>query len=205
MVSATSFYRNLGLGGGSLWLIEVGAAFTIWALFTIHSSLATGMLVLVAVASAVLLFFGIRLMLRVRRLSHGPADDPSRSRRIGVRFGTIFAAELVACGAVAAVCVSTHHWKWIVPLQLIVVGLHFLPLARLFDVPRYNLLGISFCAISIATLLFTSSSAHIGHAFSWIVAPSLGCGLMALITGAAGLDEVQGFLHNSSGLSPAGA
>ena len=203
MISASSFYRNLGLAGGSLWLIEVGTAFAIWTLFTIHSSLATVLLASVAIAAVALLIFGIRLMLTARRLPHGLVDDPSRRRRIGLRFGIIFAAEAVACWAVAVACLSTHHWKWIVPLQLIVVGLHFLPLARLFDVPRYNLLGALFCAIPIVTILSTASSAHIGHAFSWIAIPSLGCGLVALIIGAAGLDEVQRFLNNAVTPSPA--
>jgi hypothetical protein len=202
MISAQTYYRNLGLAGGSLWLIEVGMGFALWSLITIHSGLATVLLALLAIAAVTLLVFGIRLILIARRQTHLPADDPSRQRNIWRRFALIFAAEAVGCGAVAAVCLTTHHWKWIVPLQLVIVGLHFLPLARLFHVPRYNLLGALFCAIPVATMLLTASSAHIGHAFTWIAVPSLGCGVAALVTGAAGLDEVQRSLYNSTTQMP---
>lgn len=202
VISATIFHRNLGLAGGSLWLIEVGTAFAIWALFIIHSTFAAAMLALVAIAGLALLIHGIRLILRVRRLPRGPVEDPSLHRRIWRRFGIIFVAEAIACGAVVAACLSTQHWKWIVPLQLIVVGLHFLPLARLFQVPRYNLLGAVFCVIPITTLLAIRSSAHIGHAVSWTAIPAIGCGLASLATGWAGLMEIRGFLDNSRTPSP---
>ena len=67
MISATSFSRNLGLAGGSLWLIEVGTAFAVWSLITIRSSLATALLAFVVIAAMALLIFGIRLMLTARR------------------------------------------------------------------------------------------------------------------------------------------
>jgi hypothetical protein len=74
------------------------------------------------------------------------------------------------------------------------VGLHFLPLAKLFDVPRYNITGILFCTIPILTMLSVPASAHIGNALSWIAVPSIGCALVALATAWAGLYEVRRFV-----------
>jgi hypothetical protein len=201
-ISAPNFYRNLGLAGGSLWLIEAGMGFAIWSLATIHSSLATALPALAAITAVGLLIFGIRLILITRKLPHEPEQDPQRGPRLLRRFGLVVAAEAVGCTIVSLGCSLTHHSKLIVPLTLIVVGLHFLPLASLFRVPRYNMLGALFCAIPIATIVSISSAAHIGHALSWIAVPSLACGLVALATGAAGLDEVQRFLSHSRTPSP---
>ena len=197
MISAPNFYRNLGLAIGSLWLISVGVAFAAWSLIAVESALASSLLVFLAISAAALIVIGVRLFVAARRLLHSAAVDGSQRRRLSFRFGLIVAAEAVGCNVVSTVCLRTHHWELIVPLTLIVVGLHFLPLARLFQVPRYNVTGILFCVIPAATLLAVNSSAHIGHALSWIAILEIGCGLVALITGAAGLDEVQRFLNRS--------
>jgi hypothetical protein len=197
MTTASSFSRNLGLAGGSLWLIAAGTGFVIWASATVHSGIATALLAIVSASAITLILFGIALIVGVSRLPHGPVDDPSRRSRLLRGFGITFAAEAAGCALVATICSSTHHWKLIVPLILVVVGLHFLPLARLFEVPRYYLLGALFCAVPIVTIFSTAPSAHIGDALSWIALPSIGCGLAALATGWAGLMEVHQFLNHS--------
>lgn len=205
MISASSFYRNLGLAGGSLWLIFVGVGFADSSLAAIQSPLATSALVLVSAAALALSAFGVHLIRTAWRLPHGPVDDLSRRRRrrIGRQFGMVLAAEALGCAAVSLL--FSHHWKLIPALSLVIVGLHFLPLARIFEVPRYYITGTLFCIIPIATLLTISSPAHIGHAISWIAIPAIACGLAALATGVAGLAEVQRFLDDSSTLSPVSA
>ena len=143
-MSATNFYRNLGLAGGSLWLISVGTFFAGWSLLAVRSSLATTLAVFLATAAAALIVFGVLLLRSVRRLPHGHATDGGEARRKMARqFGLIVAAEGVGCSLVAAACLRAHNWELIVPLCLVIVGLHFLPLARLFRVPRYNVTASS--------------------------------------------------------------
>ncbi|HXE08761.1 MAG TPA: hypothetical protein VN612_12750 [Acidobacteriaceae bacterium] len=198
MISARNFYRNLGLTIGSLWLISVGGAFAAWSLIAVRSVLAYSLLVFLGIAAGTLLTTGVRLIVSSRRLLRGVAADAVQRRRLSFRFGLVVAAEVVACNVVSMMCLRAHRWELIVPLTLIVVGLHFLPLARLFHVPRYNVTGVLFCLIPAATLVAFSPAAHLGHALSWVAIPEIGCGLAALITGAAGLDEVQQFLNRST-------
>ena len=94
-------------------------------------------------------------------------------------------------------CVFTHRWALIAPLDLMIVGLHFLPLARLFHVPRYSILGVLFCGISIVTMLVIPDGARIGQTFSWFVIPSVGRALIASVTAGAGLREVGLFIRGS--------
>jgi len=50
-------------------------------------------------------------------------------------------------------------------------------------------MGFLFCAIPVATLLAISPQFAIGQTLAWYVVPSLGCGLVAWVTAAAGLRE----------------
>ena len=189
--------RNLGLAGGCLWLIIVGTVYAAWALLTVRSALATSLLAAMSLFAVGLFLFGIAMIRGVRQLPFLPTGRPSEARRIGRQFAMIVAAEGVAIAVCVRACVKTHHWRFIVPLILIIVGLHFLPLAKLFKVPRYYVTGALFCVIPVATMLSIPESAQIGHALSWIAIPAVGCGLVSLATAWAGLNEVRRFVSAS--------
>jgi len=164
----------------------------------VRSSAATALLVAISVVSAVLIVICLAMLRAVFQLRNDPAPArPSEGRRIGRQFGAIVAVEGLAVTGVTLACVLTHRWALIVPLDLIIVGLHFLPLARLFAVPRYNVTGALFCAIPILTMLLIPASARLGDAFSWIVVPSVACAAVASITASAGLREVGRFIRVS--------
>ena len=182
-----------------MWLIVVGTVYAAWALLEVRSSVALSLLAGISIVAAVSMLFGIAMTRRVARLSFlpGTSDSYAQGRRLMRRFGMIFAAEAVAIAMVSVVCMRTHHWRFIVPLVLIIVGLHFLPLAKLFAVPRYYITGALFCAISIATMLAVPAHAHIGQSLGWITIPSVGCGLVSFATAWAGLNEVRRFVGAS--------
>jgi hypothetical protein len=190
-------YRGIGLAGGSLWLIAVGTVFASWSLLAARSTRATALLAVLFSIAIGLTIFGIAMIRSAIRSPHAAIAHPAEGRRIRRQFGIIVAAEAICCAAVNIVCVAEHHWRFIVPLTLIIVGIHFLPLANLFAVPRYYATGALFCAIPIVTMLLIPASTHIGHSLSWIVLPSVGCAAVALITAWAGLNEVRRFLDES--------
>jgi len=189
--------RNLGLAGGCLWLIFVGTVYAAWSLLTVRSALATSLLAGISIFAVALILFGVAMIRGVLQLPFLSAANGAGGQKIMRQFGIIFAAECLAIAAMSIACTDSHHWIFIVPLALVIVGLHFLPLAKLFEVPRYYVTGILFCAIPVATMLLNPSSAHVGHALSWIVIPSVGCALVALATAWAGLNEVRRFVGAS--------
>jgi len=191
--------RNLGLAGGSLWLTVIGTACATWSLFVVQSTLATVLLAVMGIFAVGLVLYGIAMTRGVLQSPFVNAVPPSRGRKIMRQFGMIFAAEIGAIAVVYVACVKTHHWRFIVPLSIVIVGLHFLPLARLFRVPRYYVTGALFCAIPIVTMLSVPAHAHIGHSLSWITIPAVGGGLVSLATAWAGLNEVRQFVNVSRG------
>ncbi len=196
---AITFYerrRNLGAAGGSLWLVVVGIVYAAWSLLEVQSSAATLLLVGISVFAVALILFGIAMTRGVARLPFlpGTATSQAQGRRLMRRFGLIFAAECLAIAIASVVCTSTHHWRLTVPLILVIVGLHFLPLAKLFLVPRYYITGALFCVIPIVTMLSVPAHARIGQSLSWITIPTVGCALVSLATAWAGLNEVRRFV-----------
>lgn len=78
---------------------------------------------------------------------NGVAADPTRAaaegKRAGMWFGIIFGLE-GALIAGAAIGLSAHGLaNWIPVAAAAIVGIHFLPLARLFRVPLYYFTGIT--------------------------------------------------------------
>ncbi len=137
--------------------------------------------------------------LLLRTVTHLPGDTPDQEQGRSLRrqFGIIVTLEGLALTGVTLVCVFLHRWALIAPLDLIIVGLHFLPLARLFKVPRYYALGSLFVGIPVLTMVLIPAGEHLGQAFSWLVIPSVGCAFVALAIAGFGLREVGRFIHTS--------
>ena len=91
--------------------------------------------VALAVVAAVAFVVGAALMLRAAG-RFPPVSDPveaERGRRIGRAYGLTFGLEGLAIFLVAATLSRTGNVDYQVPAIALVVGLHFYPMARIFD------------------------------------------------------------------------
>ena len=193
--------RNLGLAAGCLWLVVVSTSFAAVSLLVVRSPAATVLLTAISLLAIVLIVMSIATLRAVSHVQDTTAPRPSEGRRIGRRFGAIVGVEGLVLTAVTLACVFTHRWAFIAPLDLMIVGLHFLPLAKLFNVPRYNVTGALFFGIPIVTMLLLPVNGLVGDALSWFVIPSVGCAIVAFITAWAGLREVRQFIHASQSIA----
>ena len=193
--------RTLGLAGGSLWLIVVGGIFAPVSLLMIDTPMARAVLAVVVVLTALLITMDI-LVFRAALQLPGRLPRTAEERAIGRRFAVVFWAEAFTIMIVSWICSSTNRSELITPLVLIIVGIHFMPLAWIFEVPRYYITGLGFCGIPALTLLLIPATAQIGHARAWFVVSSLGCSLVALLTGMAGVREARQLVRDSQILTP---
>jgi hypothetical protein len=115
----------------------------------------------------------------------------------------VVVTEVVAIVVVNGILGTTHHIILIPSFDLMIVGIHFLPLARLFGVRRYYPTGFLFCAIPALMLVAVPETTRMGHVQAWLVLPSLGCGLVAIVAAATSLREVRRFLDKASVIQPA--
>jgi hypothetical protein len=117
----------------------------------------------VSVAAAALASLCVLRMLNAANLAE--ANDPGLAaragRRMGRSFGIIFGIEGALIGAVAGALARAGR-PLLIPVAIaLIVGLHFFPLARVFQVPLYGLTGL-FCIVSgLASLLVPDSRARL--------------------------------------------
>jgi len=181
----------LGLSIGTFWLIAAGAGGAFFAI--VEMANARTLLFVVLVIAGALLGTSIRYIMSALKL---PSEPSPQDRRIGPRFALIFILEGVAIGLVSSACYFVGHRSWILPLSLIIVGIHFMPLAKLFGVPRYMTLGWLFCIVSVLTLVLVPAHSHVGTYFAQYVYSSLGCAASAWLISVGNLLELRRVMQN---------
>jgi hypothetical protein len=138
-VASIAHLRGNIVGAGILTLF--GSAWCIIALVTWPArpawSLPVACLTSLALLSA--------CVWRLSALRNIPSiDDPiaaAKGKRAGILFGIIFGAEGLLIGLCSAVLGHLHRTEWIPLAIAVIVGLHFLPLAHVFEVPTYYWTG----------------------------------------------------------------
>jgi hypothetical protein len=149
---------------GGLWLAA-------WA---INSGHGVTWIVPIVIVAVVLLFISWR---RYRRYAPAMAvgkDDPKwqRARRI---FNIVNAGQWIVIFVAALTLGNTGHEQWIVPMVIGVVGLHFFPLAAVFENPPHYVTGAAMVALALLYPLLAGPSSPLG---------SLGAGLILWLSAA---------------------
>ncbi|HEY8602096.1 MAG TPA: hypothetical protein VIL85_26965, partial [Thermomicrobiales bacterium] len=106
----------------------------------------------------VALFIGVALLGGGLSLWRGAGRLPDEAipevDTTGRWFVIVFAAEGIAIGLASYLCNVNNRFDLFFPIMSIIVGLHFLPLARLFDVSFYYAVGAFLCHQGIVAILF---------------------------------------------------
>jgi len=157
-----------GLSNGAL-VLTIGGFF--WFGIAMSATPSTQPFVLVLVIAAVALGLGAR---RLRRKATGfsraelDRQEPATRRiLVGMRWTGI--AQGVAAAIAVSLCVWLNRRDLIWPAVGLVVALHFLPLARVFNVRAYYATGLAGTVVSLAAL-----AGALGPSFLAISAAGMG-------------------------------
>jgi hypothetical protein len=138
----------MALSGGLrfAWALSALAGFS-WVLA------ATGAVIVIA-----LLVTALRLIVTAQRLSKTSAPPTAEEkvfgRRVGRTFGIVFTAEGFLIWASCSLLQKYGHTALCPPAVAAIVGVHFLPLARLFRAPHYYSTGVIACVLAVVSLCF---------------------------------------------------
>jgi len=146
VASGVLFMAFLAPGGGGTPRGGWGGGASLWPSFVA---------VLIGIT---LLSGGIALLVASRRLPNAVVKaeteaDARREKRTGILFGITFGAEGLLIGVASAVCHAINRVDLFFPLMALIVGVHFFPLAALFQVKIYYFVGALLCVLAIFTLL----------------------------------------------------
>jgi hypothetical protein len=157
--------------GGMIWLISVTFFFALLDLY--FAKLQTFQTI--GIGTALLIITGVLFAWSIKslQLSKKLPMENSKNSPIKKWFLIILIIEIVALNIATLVLLKSNHFEYIVPVDILIVSLHFIPLGRIFLMPVYYLLGLVVSSIVVLTLFFVPASSHFGNLISITAIPSL--------------------------------
>jgi len=137
--AADSGLRSGSRAIGALFLAGFGAA---WLLLWVHRAVefrVAGFAAVLLVAAG-LLALAYRSYREYRGILRAEADSPTRRKAARV-YNIVNAVQWIAILVVGNVLANLGLSAWILPAAAFIIGLHFVPLARVFDNPAHYVTG----------------------------------------------------------------
>ncbi|MDB5116532.1 MAG: hypothetical protein JWQ79_2024 [Mucilaginibacter sp.] len=161
--------------GGMIWLIAITLFFAVYDLYFLNPSLALTIGLGTAAATVTFILFArsLRTLRLAKRLPKEKQIDEVKRRKIRKGFLVVLIIEIVAFNIAPFVLLYLGHIEYIVPVEILICALHFIPLARIFVMPVYYLLGSIVSVITILTMLLVPASPQIGNLAVIAAVPSL--------------------------------
>ncbi|CAM3405506.1 hypothetical protein PALU110988_20975 [Paenibacillus lupini] len=154
----------VGTASGVFFMALFG---TLWAYTGIMGLQGWGLplLLVIAIIMGVSLFIsGFSLIIASRQLTNqASTTDVRLGKRTRLWFNLIFAAEGIAIAIAIAICNNTESTELIPLVIAIIVGVHFFPLAPLFQVKFYYWTGALLCLLPIVIRLFVPAEFTLGE------------------------------------------
>ncbi len=150
---------GFGLSAAALFMVIFGFVWLGWGFssspaftdFSSNRAVPAARWITFYLAFLALLAVTIKMLIRARRRMKTLAIQPDEFRtRFSKRFRAICFFEGAGCALVVGLALGLHRSDLIAAGISVVVGVHFLPLARLFRLPAYSIAGI---AIIVADLV----------------------------------------------------
>jgi hypothetical protein len=114
-------------------------------------------------------------------------EDKAMGKRIGIWFGIVFGLEFVLI-ALASILLSTFQLdRFIAPVIALIVGLHFLPLARLFRISTYYVTGVLLSTLALIAIVALIVGLTIAgpSPYNWSLVVGIGVTLILWLTGCS--------------------
>lgn len=182
-----------GRAAGIIVCTVMGLAWTGPALLALSPVAAVPILVVSVAICAALLVGARRLQVAVasaHSAAYRSSELPSEAdmQNVRRRFVLVTVGEFAAIVAAGNILAWLGSSRWIPAVICAVVGLHFVPLARLFRVRLYYGTAGALCLVAATTMAFgvIGSSASL-----WKILPGLGAAVVLWATGALLLVEVR--------------
>lgn len=162
--------------GGMIWLIFVTAFFASIDLYFAKLQLIQMVLVIIGILgiSIGLFLFSIKSIRLVKKMQ-GESKGTYKLQDNGIKkwFLIILLLEIFCLNAATFTLLYLHQYLYIVPVDILIVALHFIPLAYIFAMPVYYWLGLTVLFVVILTMFFVPISAKTGNLSTLAALPSL--------------------------------
>jgi hypothetical protein len=167
---------QIGRAKGMIWMVSVTLFFALVDLYyaDLRLLLTIGIGIAVFALTVALLNWSFKT-LRLAKLM------PDKKSAAGVEiknpmrkwFVIVVVLEVAGFNIAAIVLSRLNHAEYIVPVDILIAALHFIPLGRIFSMPIYYVHGIILSLITILTLFLVPASAQMGNLVLLMAVPSV--------------------------------
>ena len=191
MVTRTSPGLNVsrgaaqGAAGGTFFLTFFGAYWGFTSAVFLSGTFQIISFLLVGLVTLAFLGRGVMLLRQARALPKEPSpEDGARGRSIVRGFGIIFGLEIVLIALASVLLSILPLSRFIAPTTALIVGLHFIPLARLFRVSVGYVTGALLCVLALVALVALLFGVPLAGSspYHWSLFVGLGATLVLWVT-----------------------
>lgn len=143
-------------------------------------------MIISSLISLILLILGFQLLQKAKKFSKDQSDAAHlQGKKIGITFGIVFGLEGFFIGLASVIFSVSEQFEYFFPVMAIIVGLHFLPLAKLFQVKVHYVTGLFMTSLGFIALLFLppTLSTGSGECDLWMIVVGFGSAIMLWVTG----------------------
>ncbi len=135
------------------------------------------------IVAVALSLYAIYLLRAARRLPDNPSPEAARrGESIGKQFAVVGMIEVIAIVLASILLGRTDHGE-LVPLVIaLIVGVHFLPLAYIFQVRAYYFTGVIMSLLALVALVALFFGVTLGGPYAWATVVGLGSALILWAT-----------------------
>ncbi len=142
-----------GIARSVLFLVFFGALWASIGINGLNRLEEPWLAIVVMFIGLALLIAGVSLSRASRRTStQAPIEDAQEGQRRSKWFRIVFAIELIAIMIAYVICRAVNRSDLFYPVMMLIVGVHFFPLASIFRIRRYYGTGALLCFLAVVTL-----------------------------------------------------
>jgi hypothetical protein len=148
--------------GGMIWMIAITMFFAVYDLCFVNLSifLTCGLAFVIAAITFILFAWSIKTLRLAKKMPDEKFIDEVKRRKIRKGFLVVLIIEIAAFNIAPFALLYFNHIEYVVPVEILICAVHFIPLAYIFSMPVYYLLGSIVSIITILTITLVPASLH---------------------------------------------
>jgi hypothetical protein len=167
---------QIGRAVGMIWIISITFFFALLDLYFAKLGILPTIIIGIAILAITgfVFIWSINMLRFAKKLPKEKSEEGIQRRRYIIKwFLIILILEIAGLNIAPVTLLRLHCFQYIIPVDILIVALHFIPLGHIFVMPAYYFLGIILSLIDLLTMFFVPASLKIGNLIAIIAIPSL--------------------------------
>jgi len=184
-------------------MISITLFFEIYNLFfaKLPVLFSTVLAIVIIATSTSLYAWSLKTLRLAKDLPEEKFIDVAKRRKLRKAFLIVIIIEITGFNIAPFVLLYFNQIAYVVPIEILICAIHFIPLASIFKMPVYYWLGGIVALITIITILFVPTTSQLGNLRAVSAIPSLGFIISNLIIIIYVLNDAMKYIGKNARIS----